>query len=109
MKLIHSQISCGVSQVYGLNDAPEDGLRDLGTKLFVSMLKPTFIVWSDSFGVDNKVNRGELLHDCIVKLFPSSNIQRTELAKNVNSNNDIRLYNWQIPRETFKGWWEKNK
>ena len=105
MHLAHSSISCGVSELHTISTDPMLSLKALGKKLFAEGWSPAFVIWSDT----KTRGRGEKLFKLIQDNFPESNLQKTKDVLNANSSNMICLYNWQVPKDDFRAWWDENK
>lgn len=99
MILSCSDISCGVSQFSGLHPKPKVNLKYMVNQITNANRRCAFIIWSDRYGWKNNGNK---LYHYIAKIFPSTNIQKTEATNNPqypNSPHRICVYTWEIPKE----------
>lgn len=96
MYLEETGMSCGVRNINGLWDNPEEIL----IHIYIEDHSFTFLQWSDVWG---RYENGNKLYHFIRKNFPRSSIQRTKPGKNPNSKNKICIYTWQVPKN-FKSW-----
>jgi len=95
-----SQISCGVLQMYNLGSDPGKILYALATNLYhPSRGTPyAFVMWSDT-----KESNGQKLADEIDEEFGF--LQQSEWVENPKTANEISIWTWMIPHETFKEWY----